>query len=194
MIHSRSDWKSPRFIITGEQGEGKTTLLLKILSKLTAFGIRVHGIAAPGYFSDGIRSGFDVLDVQSGKTRELCSVIPAENSTQLGRYYFRSDGLAFGKEILNRIPHLGQVDLLAIDEVGRFEIAGKVWGENIDQIMRIPGPPMIWTVRKSFVDGVTMRWPIQRQIIIETESGNHDEIIHEMMYEIRLYQSETYQR
>lgn len=130
MVNSMSDWKPPRFIITGEQGEGKTTLLLKILAELTSQGIRMHGIAAPGYFNEGIRSGFDVLNVHSGRTVELCSAIPTVNSIQYGRYYFRSEGLAFGKEILSQVPLPGQVDLLVIDEVGRFEIAGR-YGERV---------------------------------------------------------------
>lgn len=194
MVNSISDWKPPRFIITGEQGEGKTALLLRILADLTDQGIRIQGIAAPGYFSDGIRSGFDILDVHSGRTVELCSAIPTANSRQYGRYYFRSEGLAFGKEILSQAPLQGQVDLLVIDEVGRFEIAGKVWGECIDQIMRTPFPPMIWTVRRSFIDAVTSRWPVQRQKIIEVGSRNHDEIIHEIMNEIRFYRVGTFQR
>lgn len=188
-----SNWKPPRFIITGEQGEGKTTLLLKILAELTNQGIRMQGIAAPGYFSDGIRSGFDILNVHSGRTVELCSAIPTANSTQYGRYYFRSEGLTFGKEILSQVPLPGQVDLLVIDEVGRFEVAGKVWGESIDQIMQQVCPPMIWTVRRSFVGMVTSRWPVRKQIIIEVGSDNHDEIVHEMMNEIWLYRSETNQ-
>lgn len=189
MINSRSDWKPPRFIITGEQGEGKTTLLLQILADLTNQEIRMRGFAAPGYFTEGIRSGFDILDVHSGRTVELCSAIPSENSTQYGRYYFRSVGLAFGKEIL-RQPLSDQVDLLVIDEVGKFEIAGKVWGKSIDQIMRIPCPPMIWTVRRSFIDAVTSRWPVQRQRIIDVGSENHNEIIHEILNEIQKYRLE----
>lgn len=194
MVHSLSDRKPPRFIVTGEQGEGKTTLLLEILSDLTKQGVRIQGIAAPGYFSDGIRSGFDILDVHTGRTVELCSAIPTENSTKYGRYYFRSTGLAFGKKILGQVPLPGQVDLLVIDEVGRFEISGKVWGESIDHIMRTPCPPMIWTVRRSFIDAVRSRWPVQRQRIIEVGSGNHDEIIHEIMNEIRFYRVGTFQR
>lgn len=194
MVNSMSNWKPPRFIITGEQGEGKTTLLLKILAELTNQGIRMQGIAAPGYFSDGIRSGFDILNVHSGRTVELCSAIPTANSTQYGRYYFRSEGLIFGKEILSQVPLSGQVDLLVIDEVGRFEIAGKVWGESIDHIMQTPRPPMIWTVRRSFVDAVTKRWPVQRQRIIDVGSENYDDFIDDMTNEIRLYRSETFHR
>ena len=61
MVNSMSDWKPPRFIITGEQGEGKTTLLLKILAELTSQGIRMPGMAAPGYFNETIRSGLIFL-------------------------------------------------------------------------------------------------------------------------------------
>lgn len=189
MVNSISDNKSPVFIITGEQGEGKTTLLLKIIAYLKDQGVRMQGIAAPGFFQDGIRSGFDILDIESGESAELCSVIPAENCEQFGRFFFRKSGLAFGKNILAQPFLPGQVDLLVIDEVGRFEINGNVWCQSIDLIMNRQHPPMIWTVRKPFLDAVTAKWPVKRLIIIKSRHENYDEIIFEIMDEIEKFRT-----
>ena len=184
-------WKPPRYIITGEQGEGKTTLLLRILAELTKQNVNIGGIATPGYFKDGIRSGFDVLDVRSGTSEKLCTTNPTENSLLYGRYYFRPEGLLFGTDALNRSFLQEKVDLLVIDEVGKFELSGKVWGESIDLIMKNPYLPMIWTVRRPFVEEITKKWPMSRQNVIAVGSEDHEQIIHDMMADIQRYRSET---
>ena len=38
--------------------------------------IHVRGIVAPGYFTNGVRSGFSVIDVATGTGMELCSDVP----------------------------------------------------------------------------------------------------------------------
>lgn len=50
-----------------------------------------------------------------------------------------------------------RTDLVVIDEVGRFELSGAMWAESIDQLCTMDHPPMIWTVRKEFIDAVFKR-------------------------------------
>jgi len=182
-------WQSPLYIISGEQGEGKTSFLIDILEKLAESGARIRGIAAPGYFKDGLRSGFSILNLETGISEELCSVTPSEGSEKHGRYFFKPEGLFFGyKALLNPITP-GKADLLVIDEVGRFELEGAVWSNSINQILKMPYPPMIWTVRESLVDVVTKKWPVTRTIVRRVASINHEEFISDLKDEIMYYRS-----
>lgn len=185
-----SAWHPPLYIITGEQGEGKTTFLMNILAELAEKGVMMSGIVAPGYFKDGLRSGFSLTNLATGKSTELCSVTPSPDSKYYGRYFFRSEGISFGcKAILD--PHeQGKHDLLIIDEVGRFELNGAMWADCINCLMSMLYPPMIWTVRRCFVDEVAKRWPIPRTIVVDISLVSQAEIIRDLLEEVRVFRSE----
>lgn len=184
-----SEWHPPVYIISGEQGEGKTTFLLEILGILTENYVKISGVAAPGYFQHGIRSGFSVLDLATGKSEELCSVKPSFASKKHGCYYFRSEAISFGCRALLKPMSSGQIDLLVIDEVGRFELEGAIWADCIDHIVGTAYPPMIWTVRCSLIKAVSKRWPVTKKVIFRVGSVRNEEFISDIMKEIIIYRS-----
>jgi nucleoside-triphosphatase len=175
------------YIISGVQGEGKTTFLLEILKKLANKDIRIKGIAAPGYFTDSIRSGFSVLDLSTGISEELCSTSPSPGLEQHGCYYFRPEGLFFGRKVLQNTLLPGMTDLLVIDEVGKFEVNGEVWADCIDNIVANPYPPMIWTVRCSLVDTVIKKWQLKRHVILKVGSVNEELFMSAILKDIKKY-------
>ena len=177
----------PVYIISGEQAEGKTTFLMEMLDRLRIEGVKMRGIVAPGYFKDGARSGFSVMDLGTQMSEELCSTTPDAGSERHARYFFRPEGLSFGnRAILDFNPDT--TDILVIDEVGRFDVQGALWGGSIDKLMTLPHPPMVWTVRREFVGMVTKRWPI-RPVVRELGSVSNEKFTEEIMKEIRTYQS-----
>lgn len=186
---SSVDWEPPVYIISGNQGEGKTSFLMEILPVLRKNGIRTRGIAAPGFFQDGIRSGFSVIDLATGMSEELCSGIPSPGSEKHGRFYFRSEGLSFGYKVLLNSRKPDTTDLIIIDEIGKFELKGEVWSDCIDRLVVMPFPPMIWTVRRHLVEVVRDRWPVARTVVSELSSVDHAEFIGDLLKEIRIYQS-----
>lgn len=180
-------WQSPVYIISGEQAEGKTTFLMDILTKLEVHAIKVRGIIAPGYFKDDVRSGFCVVDVSTGTGVELCSDIPSSGAELHGRYYFRPEGLTFGRRTLLISPDQKTPDLIVIDEVGRFDVRGALWGGCIDQLVKKIHPPMIWTVRNEFVEMVINRWPMIRPVIININSMSTQTCTDNILKEIALF-------
>jgi hypothetical protein len=60
------------YIITGTKGQGKTTLLSKIIDTLKQNGVNVSGILAPELVENGERVGYFVRDIESGEQMELC--------------------------------------------------------------------------------------------------------------------------
>lgn len=182
---SAGSTRPPVYIITGEQGEGKTTFLTEILTILGREALCIRGIIAPGYVTDGLRSGFSLTDLGRGISEELSSTTPAPGGTYLGRYYFRPEGIAFGERAILTPHDDTKTDLLVIDEVGRFDVQGSLWGPCIDRLEETMNPPMIWTVRREFVPLVTSRWPRFPPVIIELKTRSAASVAGEILREIK---------
>ena len=168
---SRMNDHAPVFIITGEQGQCKTTFLHLVLSLTVGANVRIQGILAPGHVRDGRRSGFTLINLATSEHEELCSIDPDPHCEVHGRYYFRPEGLAFGRRALAP-PDPRETDLMVIDEVGRFELQGAVWANQIDRLVAHPHPPMIWTVRRRLLDTVIQNWEIKNPIVIDVRRAN----------------------
>lgn len=183
--------QSPVYIITGDPGEGKTTFLIDMVASLKRNDMRICGFVAPGYFREGVRSGFSLTDLEAGATQELCSSIPAPGSEKHGRFYFHKAGLEFGYRSL--VPALipGNADLAVIDEVGWFELNGSVWSACLDTLVNSFHPPMLWTVRRTLIDEVISHWEIQRPVVIDPAMVHKGSIINDILIEIKGYRDIT---
>ena len=162
---------TPVFIITGEQGQCKTTFLHQVLGLIVGANVRVRGVLAPGHVRDGRRSGFTLVDLATGEHEDLSSIDPDPRCEVHGRFYFRPEGLAFGRRAL-ALPDPRETDLVVIDEVGRFELQGGVWAEQIDRLVALPHPPMIWTVRRRLLDTVIDRWKITNPVVVDVGAAS----------------------
>ncbi len=163
--------RAPIFIITGEQGQCKTTFLHLVLGLTVGLNVRVRGVISPGYVRDGRRSGFTLIDLATGEHEELSSIDPDPRCEAHGRFYFRPEGLAFGRRALAP-PEPRETDLMVVDEVGRFELQGKVWAEQLDRLTAHPHPPMIWTVRRRLLHTVVERWNIQNSVVVDVRTAS----------------------
>lgn len=163
--------RTPVFIITGEQGQCKTTFLHLVLGLTVGTNVRVRGVISPGYVRDGRRSGFALIDLATGEVEELSSIDPDPRCEIHGRFYFRPEGLAFGRRALAP-PDPRETDLVVIDEVGRFELQGEVWAEQIDRLLAHPHPPMIWTVRRRLLNTVIERWKIANPVVVDVGTAS----------------------
>jgi len=163
--------QTPVFIITGEQGQCKTTFLHLVLSLTVGLNVRVRGVLAPGHVRDGRRSGFTLINLATGEHEELCSIDPDPRCEVHGRYYFRPEGLAFGRRALAP-PDPRETDLMVIDEVGRFELQGAVWADQINRLMALPHPTMIWTVRRRLLDTVIQNWEIKNPVVVDVKTAS----------------------
>jgi nucleoside-triphosphatase len=163
--------EAPVFIITGEQGQCKTTFLHQVLGLTVGLHVRVRGVLAPGHVRDGRRSGFTLVDLATGEHEELSSIDPDPRCEVHGRFYFRPEGLSFGRRALAP-PDPRETDLVVIDEVGRFELEGAVWAGQIDRLVTLPHPPMIWTVRRRLLDTVIQCWEIRNPVVVDVRTAS----------------------
>lgn len=156
----------PVTIITGDRGEGKTTFLKNKIRDLQMQGLRVTGFIAEGIQKDGRRTGYRIINVNTGEKAEFCLESGKPEWERTGRYYIDPQGLAKGYEWLD--PEcIRQSDLVVIDELGPLELSGRGWDTPITRILREEPKPMIWTVRRKLVKKIAHKWNIGKTEIID---------------------------
>ncbi|MDD5630356.1 MAG: nucleoside-triphosphatase, partial [Elusimicrobia bacterium] len=144
---------------TGAQGEGKSELVAELTRRLREAGLSLGGIHAPGFWTDGRRSGFDLVDLGSGERRPLCRTEGPESWPSQGPFRFAPEGLAFG---LRALAEAGSrdADVVFVDEVGPLELRGGGWAAALDVLARKRRKPMVWVVREGIIDEVRRHWAL----------------------------------
>lgn len=145
-------------LLTGERGEGKTTLCAELAETARRRGYVVAGILSPGWWSDGRRAGYRVQDLLSGESRPLALRSAADGPIRQGEFVFDAAGLSFGRAALARGVAAG-ADLLIVDEVGPLELRGEGWAPELDRLHAHPTSATLWVVRPELVEKVRQRWP-----------------------------------
>lgn len=161
------------FILTGQQGEGKTTKLIELLEALDKKCLDIAGFIAPGKWQDNLRSGFDLLDIRSKERMALCHDNELENYTRYGRFYFNPEAIRFGEFLLAE-GSKQCVDLLVIDEIGLFELDGKLWANSFFKLLEDSRSNLLITVRSKFLDQVISTFNVQNSTIFNLDQDSSD--------------------
>ncbi len=140
-------------ILTGEIGRGKSGMLEALVKVLQEKGFRIGGIVSPCRMADGIRTGYDLVDVASGDRTFLSGLERNEGMIHVGRFYFSTEGIEFGKKAL-AVENVSSSDFIVVDEIGPWELENQGWAPSITEIFLETDIPMIWCVRESIVDKV----------------------------------------
>ncbi len=168
--------RAPLFILAGGTGSGKTTRAREVAEALRARGLRVGGILAPGLLDGARRTGFNVVNLATGESASLAREHTSEagRHAQWSRFSFSSEGLALGRKALG--PDAQSADVVLVDEVGPFELAGGGWAQALDELTRDHAGPVVLVVRSSIVDAVTRRWGSADTVTWEAAGTSAQEI------------------
>lgn len=147
-----------RVILTGERGEGKTTLCLALAEEARRAGWTVGGIVTPGRWDNGQREGYRIRDLLTGEERPLASR-SGGGTMRVGSFSFASEGIAFGRQALEAAL-AAKVQLLIVDEVGLLELRGDGWAPVLEHLHAGAPGAMIWVVRPELVEAVRKRYPL----------------------------------
>lgn len=155
------------FIITGEQGEGKTNALFKLINLLKKSGLTMKGFCAPGEWEKGLRSRFYLNDINSKTTMVLCQNIPENGFKQMGRFFFNPETISSGERLIDEAkPN----ELIVIDEIGRFEMQSKIWGPVLEKKLMENSNPLLLTMRKQFLDELVKHFKMIRIIVFDCKA------------------------
>jgi hypothetical protein len=120
-------------MLTGDIDSGKTRYLSGIVSALRGRGVSVGGILCPGVYADGLKTGYDAVDIETGERVPLVSVTPFAEGFSYSRFFFSAEGYRFASSALRRFPY---PDCLIVDEVGLWSLP--VWVRGGPLLSRFP--------------------------------------------------------
>lgn len=166
-------------LLTGGSGDGKTTLIRQVAASLRERGVVVGGVLAPGFWKDGNRSGFDVVDLFDGRKAPLCRRSEDNEAGQAGTpFRFLPEGLRLGREALSAARlHSRNVALVVVDEIGPLELAGEGWAPALDSLVEQWRGPMIWVVRRDLVQKVKQRWLQSEPEVLDVRQAGPADIV-----------------
>lgn len=145
-------------IISGKQGEGKTTFVKQLVRLLNSANIPCAGFYAEGYWNENLRSGFDLVEINGELRKCLCNLVAGENDIAFRRYFFKKDALQMGAEILAK--NEGAQKVVFVDEAGMLELEGKGWASAIERLMLNPPLALVLTVRETNLKGVCEKFRV----------------------------------
>ena len=108
------------WLITGPPAIGKSTVLSKVMLSLRTGGLIVGGCTAKEVKESRARTGFEIVDLLSGRHGELASV-KRSIGPKVGKYRVNLKGLAeVGARAL--LEAIERAELMVIDEIGPMEL------------------------------------------------------------------------
>ncbi|MBW6489996.1 MAG: nucleoside-triphosphatase [Lentimicrobium sp.] len=121
------------YIITGEQGSGKSEMNQAICTGLKSTGKNVSGIYARGIWENGERSGFVIESILTGESMVLCENKFHPGWKQFRKYWFNPDAFITGNLWLTKAIECN-AEVIMVDEIGPLELKGEGWAENLPGI------------------------------------------------------------
>lgn len=152
-------------IITGEKAEGKTSFLLGIAKDSGRYSMKIGGILSLRIMQDEVTTGYDVMDIFSGKKVNLLSDKTIENATKIGKFYFYQSGLEFGNQVIKK--SISNCQLLFLDEVGKSELENSGWNEILLSVIQEFKGVLCVAVRRAFVEEVCGKYQFQNVQILD---------------------------
>jgi len=136
-----------KYFLTGLSGSGKSTVFIICVERLRDMGFSVGGIATPEVRSRGLRTGFSVVDLATGR-RGLLAGVDVSSSFRVGRY-----GVNLPEFESVALPALDRAkescDVIAIDEIGRMELFSKPFERRVVDLIR-GSKPMVSVLHRNY--------------------------------------------
>ncbi len=168
-------------IITGNKGEGKSTKLKNIIDLLKANGVDVAGFVAVGEWRNGERSKYTLVDTLTNRTSIICTDVATSGYEKHGRFYFNPFAIKHGEQVLSNIS--GHKRVVVIDEIGPFELDGKVWHNSLVHHLKNTQNILLLSVRRKLVDEIIKKYNINSASVYTTQDSS-DAIVKEIMQNV----------
>jgi len=133
-------------LVTGPKHSGKTTLVETAIAPLAGQGVRIAGILARGLWLDGLRVGFDLINLDSGHCTPLARRRTGHHPEHRMMFDFFDAGFLAGAEALS-LDVCRAADVVVVDEIGRLEARGDGWAPHLRQLLTLEGSLLILVAR-----------------------------------------------
>jgi len=143
------------FLLTGPPRSGKTTVANEVAKRLRARGVRVGGMTTSEVAQGGVRSGFQVTDISSGRTGVLAQV-SGEPGPRIGKYVVNQADLnEVGVKAIESAEE--NADLIIIDEVGPMELTSQAFVKAVEAALSSTKPVILtlhWKASHPLLDRI----------------------------------------
>ncbi|MGQ9718999.1 MAG: NTPase [Nitrososphaerales archaeon] len=137
------------WLMTGDPGVGKTTVIVRTISLIRAQGYSIGGMLSREVRVKGERVGFELIDLASGQKGTLAS-IKLNMGAKFGKYRVSLTDLAEigAKSLLNAVDFC---DIIVCDEIGPMELFSPDF-RRAAKVVIDSGKPVIGIVHKRLND------------------------------------------
>ena len=125
------DEGTPRLLLEGRPGIGKTTVARRLVTLLQRAGVPVGGFTTGELRTGGRREGF-VVEAVSG-AREVLAHVDLPGPPRVGRYGV--DLAAFERVVLPALGDPGPGGVVVVDELGKMELASAAFCETVVELL-----------------------------------------------------------
>ncbi len=152
-------------IITGDTQSGKSSFLTQIQQALEKNNIKQVGFIADSIYEGDKITGHIIKDISTSDTFRISFRGFQENAQQIGRFYLLNEGLTFGKNIIKKINLSETNEVVIVDEIGRLELDGGGWAEEVKELLIDKSRPIILIVRGKYLDEFVEKFKINSPYI-----------------------------
>ena len=158
-------------LVTGPPGIGKTTIVLGVADALRKAGVATGGMLSREVLEGGVRVGFEVLDLSTGRKGWLARV-GRSTGPRVGKYRVDLEGLeeVGAKAIAEAVE---RSNVVVVDEVGPMELFSQEFKRSVEKALRS---------QKSLIGSIHWR---ARDPLIEEMRSRPDARIHEVTVQNR---------
>ena len=166
-----------KILLTGRPGSGKTTLIKRIVDKLT--------VPAGGFYTEEIREGserigFRIVTVENEEA--VIAHVRFKTEHRVGKYGLELSALEIGIEAVRKAARAGR--LVVIDEIGPMEIKSSVFCDAVEEALD-SGAPVLGTISARpfpFTNAVKKRRDVS---LIEVRRTNREELVSKLCEQFR---------
>lgn len=172
------------FIVTGEKAGGKTAFIKKLIHNLREKEIKLVGFYSEGHWDNNIRSGFDLVDINSGNRIGLCKNKAIKGWIAISHFWFNPEAIEVGTSILENYS-AATPELIVVDEVGKLEAEQEVWYKSVSATLHNTQLPLLLSIRKQFIDLITEKFCINNVITFDIENNTPGKVSNRIINLIR---------
>ena len=159
------------WLVTGSPGVGKSTAVSKIIMKLKSSGVIVGGCTTSEKRTGGVRTGFEIRDLSSGKAGELASAT-SRVGPRVGRYRVNLTDLGkIGGAALEAASSASE--LIVVDEVGPMELVSPEFRKGVRSCID-SGKPMLIVAHERLEDDLLNELRGKAEAILTLTVENRD--------------------
>ena len=157
------------FIIAGEKQSGKTSFLLQLLLRFASANLNTAGFVSLHQPVD------DSYTIQNIQTQEEVRLMQRVGTFEKRPHHFElqpegvKTGLHWIQQLLKHPPQLA-----VMDEIGVYELSGKLWNEGFTQLVNAP-IPLIFSTKTKHVKVIMERWNIEPAAVFYPDDFNNPE-------------------